>query len=236
MFTDRPKLGDPSIYAMECHDEAAFVTVGKYFDIIEEMAKVFLADKEGVEVSIDDEMGTYTNAPKYFYETLSYHKDIWVQDYLTLVLKETSGLGSVVDMGCAFGITGLCFTMQQKMVTFHDYPGIGLDFISFVKEHSDLGKYITVIPYGEPVRQHKLCLAFDVLEHIPSVHSALYYFKEIGDVVAMTYPCRVPRRAPFEKEGLDRWLDDELIQRTLMWRYQLRYSHFAQGWRSCIFN
>lgn len=215
-------------------DQGVYDSISGCHAKIEAAANEFLADKGSLPVSANDKQGTYTSSTGYFLETLNYHKDPWVQSFLTRVIVTTQDTLDAVDAGCAFGITGLCMAMAGKHVTFHDFEGLGLAFIRWFGQREGLP--IQVVPYGEYIRKHSMVVAFDVLEHTQGKHLAfLRWLRDLGHLVVLTYPCRVGRVPPFEPEGLDEWVDDEAIMTVIQHRHQMFYAKKQYDWRSIVF-
>ena len=242
MRFDRPLLGDPIRFLVEHPVDEFYTKVGRAYDVIDALARKFLEDKTGPTlreaVQGGDEHKVYTALPAYYEETMHFHRDPWVQAFTAHVIRDIlpEHQKKVVDVGCAFGVTGLTMALHNVDVTFFDYPGLGLDFLRWVKEtEPKLGEKITVMEYGDPIRRHTMVLAIDVLEHLPNQLAGIKWFKELGDLVVMSYPTRVPYRPPYEKEGIDRWVDDEIIQLAVAYRWQLMESTNQYGWRSMIY-
>jgi hypothetical protein len=238
MFTNLPRLGDQVQFRIdESVSQESFNLINAYHDQIKCAANDFLKDKHGAPVSSEHEYETYTNAPDYFKSTMSYHSDPWVIAFEAIIASIciNAKYKTVVDVGCAFGITGLTLASFGLNVTFHDFPGLGLEFVQFVKDNSRLRDTITIIPYGEYITKHDVCCALDVTEHLPNTLAGIAWYKDLGNLVAISYPCRVPRRRPFENEGLDKWMDDECLQWLIQRRYQMFYSSLQQEWRSTIY-
>jgi len=237
MFTDRPKITDSIQFMMDPEDSSNFGEVGARYDTIEKAGDEFLKNIPRHMSDDTDKIGTYTKSTDYFYQTLEYHRSPYVRSFNGLALQVLPGfkLHDVVDVGCAWGITGLTFAMQGTPTTFYDYDGIGLDFLRWAKHDTSVGKNINVVPYGEPIKRHGMCLAFDVLEHTGNHLAALRWFKELGDLVVMCYPTRVPRLEPYKPYGLDEWVDDEAIMWVIQRRYQLVYASLRYEWRAAIF-
>lgn len=215
-------------------DQVTFNQINEYYNIIDSLAAEFLKDKTGLQVSADNKQGTYVNAPDYYSETMKFHRDPWVQSFQSLIMAKTHDRNSVVDAGCAFGITGLCFALEGRTVTFHDFEGLGLEFLRFVKANSKLD--IEIIPYGQPIRRHSMVCLIDVLEHVDNPMSLLKWSRELGDIVCLSYPCRVAWYPPYEESKyLDNYVDDEAVMRIISWRWQLHYTCNYYDWRAAIF-
>lgn len=219
-------------------DKGCYEHIAKCYAAIEEGAKLFLADKQGAVVSDQNKEATYLNAPDYFAETMRYHHDPWVHAFMSTAMRVTMGNDKhrLVDTGCAFGVTGLCWAMAGEHVIFHDFAGsLGLQFIEDFARRCDITEFVEIIPYGEPIKRQDAVLSFDVTEHVPNSVGYLQYLKELGDLVLVTWPCRVPRKPPYEIEGLDQWIDDEAMIWIIERRYQMFWSQRIMEWRSVIY-
>ncbi len=217
-------------------DQYLYNQIAKHYITIINISHEFLAERSGTPVSSDNKMATYTSSLDYFTELLECHNDAQVIAFQSLIMHThlPAAVPSIVDVGCAFGLAGLPFAMMGYNVTFHDFEGVGLEFVRWITGRMNLVN-THVIPYGQPIPRHALALCFDVLEHTGNHLATLKWFKELGDIVAMTYPCRVAYRPPYLKEGLDEWVDDELIVRAIEYRHRVVYKCYQYGWRSLVF-
>jgi hypothetical protein len=237
VYTNQPIASDPIKFYTDPENNAYFAEVGLCYDNIEQIGRTYLADKEHISTSNTDKVQTYTKSTDYFFETMEYHRCPYVQEFNGVALQAMGAfkMHTAVDVGCAWGVTGLVVAEHGIPVTFHDFEGAGLDFLRWTKNNGNLKDKINVVPYGDPIKRHGTCLAFDVLEHTGNHLAALRWFKELGDLVIMCYPTRVPLLEPFKPYGLDEWVDDEAIMWTIQRRYQLIYSSLRYSWRSIVF-
>jgi hypothetical protein len=197
----------------------------------------FLGDRPNTPVSNRDKAGTYTKSVDYIKELYEFHCDPWVLGFMASfheMLGKTPRLKSITDVGCVFGFSGLPLAHAGYHVTFHDFEGYGLEFIKWYIAREKLDA--EVIPYGGVVHRQDVVLAIDVLEHTGNHLGAIKWFKELGDVVALSYPVRVPWKPPFEPSGLDEWIDDELMCMALRFRYQVYNSSLQHGWRTVVYS
>ena len=169
----------------------------------------------------------YTSSPSYLKLTMDYHANIHLVDLQRWFNNRIQG--TVVDVGCATGVVGLSLAHKGMPVAFHDFEGIGLEFIRWYaqKHHLDY----TTIPYGQPIAQYDWAIALDVLEHTPNPLTFLRWISELGKNVFITYPCSIDFQPPYEPLRTDEWTDDEAIVWVVEKRYEMFLNYRVDGRR-----
>ena len=180
----------------------------------------------------------YTASPRYQMYITEFHEEPDICNYINSILEstalESSGREfSFVDAGCGSGFTGLSIALaSKKLVTFHDFAGLGLDFISdYLIHNPEINA--KVVPYGKYVPRHVMAIALDVLEHTGNHLCTLKWLRDLGDYVAISYPL-MPYFPPFVKV-LDEYVDDEAIQWVCEKRYRIILSEIFNGRRFLIY-
>ncbi len=122
---------------------------------------------------------------------------------------------SVLDLGCASGITGLTLIKRgYTNVSFCDFPGIGERFIRYELERWGVkcGTREMFIEYGaEYATMSDWVLACDVAEHVPNPLTFLrwiYNLSKVGAVVS--YP-NIPWSSPYISMTVDMHIDTDLF-------------------------
>lgn len=169
----------------------------------------------------------YTSSPEYLASTITYHETMPLVDLQRWLNNRISG--TVVDVGCATGVVGLSLAHKGMRVTFHDFEGIGLEFIRWYaqKHHLDY----TIIPYGQPTVQHDWAIALDVLEHVPNPLTFLHWVSGLGKNVFITYPCSIDYQVPYAPLRTDEYCDDEAIVWVVEKRYEMFLNYRIDGRR-----
>ncbi len=185
--------------------------------IIVDDLKNFLSDREPFNDYLSDKERTYTASPDYLISVISFHGNRNVAAFEESV-KPSAGT-KIIDVGCCSGITGLNLAVQGYPVTFHDFEGLGLDFIRWFSERHALNT--EVIPYGQELeRHHDIAIALDVLEHTGNHLAFIKWISYLAGRVMICYPLSVPFMPPYEKV-LDEWVDDLAIRDIVRHRYKL---------------
>ena len=188
----------------------------------------------------DDKFATYTDSTAYFEHLAEGHRDELTSAFLASALhisqQPAAHICSVTDAGCMFGGSGLVMAMAGIKTTFHDFPGIGLDFIRWYAKEAHIEPYVELLPYGAPIHKADLCLALDVLEHTGNHLATLRWLKQLGQIICMTYPVSVPWNYPFDNaKVIDEWVDDEAIGWVLQRRHDVLFTSLHYERRMVIF-
>ena len=93
----------------------------------------------------------------------------------------------IIDVGCASGLTGFRFVNKGHLVTFHDFEGIGLEFIRWFLKDRKYGNAHWVVPYGNslPYGRYDAVVSIDVLEH---TGNHLGYLKWLENEFFISFP------------------------------------------------
>lgn len=195
---------------------------------------IFLDKKKPLGTNSDDLEETYTRSTEYLTYTTQFHRAADIAEFLVKVINQIKPGDTITDVGCHSGFTGLSVVMAGKQrVTFHDFEGIGLEFVEWYIEHNDIGE-ARIIPYGTNPSRSKWVLAFDVLEHTGNQLAALKWLELLTNhYVAMTYPL-IGYHPPYIKP-IDEYVDDEAIQMVIDSRYTIKESYIADGHRFTIY-
>ena len=170
-----------------------------------------------------DWMPRYTKSPSYLRYLGQFHVQNAVVEFMDWLLETIPQDALVYDVGCVCGYTGLVLAMNGYDVAFHDYEGLGLQFVrEFGSAH---GLPVTVIPYGMPAPMRDWAIALDVIEHTPNQLGFIRWMTELGRTVVFSFPGTY-YVAPF-KPQLDRWVDAEAIGWVLERRYDIIKHHVA---------
>lgn len=190
---------------------------------------IALKQDRGPSVSIEDKQATYTRSSEYLVYVTAYHHTADFARFITDLVGQISPYHSIIEVGCSSGFSGLTLTRYgRRNVTFHDFAGLGLEFLGWYGKEEGLP--LTTIPYTNPTAvRYDWVLCLDVLEHTGNHLGALRWLEELGDNVALAYPLMefVP---PFQNV-MDEWVDDEIIQMTLVKRYTVLETRIADGRR-----
>jgi len=181
----------------------------------------------------------YTDSVAYFKRLRTTWHDTINTAFLTAVLsafeQPETQWHTVVDAGCMYGLAGMAFAARGHQVFFHDYPGLGLDFCAWYAQRQGY-QNVACVPYGAPLRRADMCLALDVLEHTGNHLQTLRWLKELGHVVAMTYPTSIAFAPPYEPtRDLDEWVDDEALSWVLQARYDILFTSLQYNRRMVLF-
>jgi hypothetical protein len=191
--------------------------------------KLFLTGREPFSDYLTDKQRTYTNSPDYLIYTLSFHGNRNVAKFEQAIAPPPKT--SFIDVGCCAGTTGLNLALRGYHVTFHDYEGLGLEFIRWFADRHKLS--CQVVPYGQDIsKRFDIATAFDVLEHTGNHLSFIKWISGLARRVMICYPI-MPFSPPFENV-LDEWVDDEMIRHVVSSRYRLVYDDKPDGRRFLI--
>ncbi len=210
-----------------------------YLPLIRQELYDFLVRRDAPEVLERNAQGqttcdpheAYSESPAYQMYSIEFHDDPQVYSFLDALLLNAPDTASFVDVGCCTGVTGLCLAMAGRYVTFHDYEGLGPDFVKHMLAKYNLSGGF--IPYGYPINRHSIAIALDVLEHTSSHTSMLTWMTELGDNVAITYPVH-PYRPPFINY-VDQYVDDAAIMLVVEQRYNIIFTAIANGRRFLVY-
>lgn len=204
-------------------------------------APEILVEEDGrYKIEADKLQQLYTESPAYQLYITEFHDEPNIISFLNYVsdsakdtFKELGVKTSFIDVGCGSGFTGLSLALSgDYFVTFHDFEGLGLDFI---RDYLDKNDNIRgqVIPYGLQVKRHTVAIALDVMEHTHNHLCTLRWLKELGDYVVLTYPL-MPYKPPFIVE-IDEYVDDEALLYICEKRYKVILSKVVNGRRFLIY-
>lgn len=184
--------------------------------------RTFLSDVESQPVSTSDKRGTYTNSGDYLIYTTSFHHDHAVSELVT-GLKPPAGT-TIIDVGCCSGFTGLTFALQGYKVAFHDFEGLGLQFVRWFGDKHALD--IEVIPYGGEIeKRYDIAIALDVMEHTGNHLGFIRWISDLAHRVIICYPLMA--FGPPYSDDLDEWVDDQVIRNVVEARYKLQDDYLS---------
>ena len=215
------------------------ISTSTYLPLIRQELKAWLEARQTPEVlrknilgqTVCDPHEAYAESPAYQMYSIEFHDDPNVYTFIDGLLMYTDDDASFVDVGCCTGVTGLCLAFAGRYVTFHDYEGLGQEFIKYMlAKHALRGEFI---PYGMPIERHTVAVALDVLEHTSSHTSTLTWLLNLGDNVALTYPVH-PWREPYINY-VDQYVDDEAILMVANARYEIILATTANGRRFLVY-
>ena len=183
-----------------------------------------------VPISETDLIETYTKSTKYLKYTIAFH----FNPYVLMFMKTAFGRqekADIIDVGCCSGFTGLMLAIRGHRVTFHDFEGVGLDFIRWVSNRHNLDT--TVIPYGDPVEcRYDIAVALDVMEHTGNHLGFVRWISELARRVVVCYP-RMEFSPPYVTV-VDEWIDDEGVRMGIGSRYNVIVDYEGGGRRFMI--
>ena len=192
----------------------------------------FLKERPVVFMNKLDKRHTYIASGEYLKYLRLFHEDPAVVKFHMFLLTMIATQETVIDVGCGCGFTGWPFAVRGSQVSFHDFEGLGLEFI---RQWSHRMNFSTqVLAYGHSGTGHDWALAFDVLEHTGNHLGAIKWLRQLGEKVALCYPIQVEHQPPYA-EGLDEWVDDEAIGWMLNRRYRVLESYVENGRRFLIY-
>ena len=173
-----------------------------------------------------DWMPRYTRSPGYLRYLGAFHSQPQVNDFMGWLISAIPQGSTIYDVGCVCGYTGLVLALAGFDVAFHDYEGLGLDFVRWMHEsNEDLN--ISVIPYGQPAPKRDWAIALDVIEHTTNQLGFVRWMADLGRVASFSFP-GVAYTPPFEFP-LDQWIDAEAILMTISLRYRVTRCNVVDG-------
>lgn len=202
--------------------------------LTERLIEFMATQDSSVAASVDAKMDTYTRSAEYQFSVTHYHSTTDTALFILDLVKRIQPTDTIVDAGCASGFAGLSLAQYgRKRVTFHDYPGLGLDFLAWFIKNEPL-EQAQVVAYTQPIEQHNWCVACDVLEHTGNHLAALKWFATLGQKVALCYPVTVPFQPPYVNV-IDEWVDDEMIQAAIAKRHTIIETYIRDGRRCTVY-
>lgn len=177
---------------------------------------------------------TYTESTSYLMAVIcQFHAQMPVLKFTDRLMAEISAGATVVDVGCAGGITGLTLAREGFRVTFHDFEGLGLDFVRHYAAREGLD--VRVVPYGEEPAgfHHDWAVALDVIEHTGNELGFLRWMKQMGDTVAFSIPT-VGFEPPY-RPVVDAWIDREAVEWVVRRRYEVLYWQMIENRTFVVF-
>lgn len=193
-----------------------------------------LGRDNGILFDAKNPLSIYTCSIGYLSDVIQYHRTPDMARFILSLLDRIEPGDSIVDAGCASGFTGLSLAQYgRERVTFHDFPGVGLEFLSWFIKTESL-KTAKVVAYGQPIEQHQWCLACDMLEHTGNHLATLRWLSTLGQKVALCYPLSVPFSPPYVRT-IDEWVDDEMIQAAIARRNTIIETDIRDGRRYTIY-
>lgn len=192
--------------------------------------KYFLSDKPNFTDYLSDKKRAYTASSDYLIYVTSFHGNRNVAAFEESIKLP---LGArFIDVGCCSGVTGLNLAMRGYQVAFHDYEGLGLDFIRWFSEKHHLKT--EVVPYGqELVNSYDVAIALDVLEHTGNHLAFIKWISYLAGRIMICYPLSTGFSPPYENV-LDEWVDDRAIREVVKERYRLIHDEAPDGRRFLI--
>jgi len=192
----------------------------------------FLADKEGPRIDPGNPRVTYTESPEYLLNIIAaFHSGSGVRGIVAWLMEHIEPSQSVIDVGCTCGFTCLPLAMAGRLVTFHDFEGLGLQFIRWFAEKE--GIPVQVVPYGddhgltESEKQRKWAVALDVIEHTGEHVGFLHWMKTLGVTVAFSHPA-IRWHEPWQTK-LDEHVDHEGLRMVIEDRYEILHESNTAG-------
>lgn len=211
---------------MTAHDHSSHIRAA--------MLDFFRDRGNSVPVSPNNLMATYTESVPYLLNTVcEFHQQTPVLAFTDRLVAEIPAGASVVDVGCAGGITGLTLARKGRAVTFHDFEGLGLAFIRHYAATE--GLTVRVVPYGQEPSpfKHDWAVALDVIEHTGNALGFLKWMKGMGETVAFSIPS-VGFEPPYVNV-VDRWMDHEALRWVLERRHDLLYWNSVENRTFCVY-
>ena len=164
---------------------------------------------------------TYKKSVRYIRDNASpFHTDHHVQNYLSNYIVKLDSPKKVIDVGCASGITGLNFLEFGHHVTFHDYDGIGLEFLRWLR-FSEKRQNMLISSYECSLSHtpYDIVVAFDVLEHTGNHLGFLKWMESLGKSIVLCFPYSQGFTPPYEPQ-LDEWVDVDAICNIINLKYK----------------
>lgn len=176
----------------------------------------------------------YTESPMYLEHLGVFHRQTNVIEFIQWLLDTIPQHEKIWDVGCVCGYTGMAFALNGYDVAFHDFDGLGLDFLRWMKDENVLGyQNITIVPYGEPAPRRDWAIALDVIEHTTNQLAFLRWMSDLGRRVAFTFPTS-PYKEPF-RLPLDQWVDGEAVGWIVERRHNVIHNEIADGRTYIVF-
>lgn len=210
----------------------------KYYNVIKYLTtrlSEFMATQDSsVPASPEAKLDTYTRSAAYQFSVTQYHTTEDTARFMLDLVERIHPSATIVDTGCASGFAGLSLAQFGRgRITFHDYPGLGLDFLAWFIESEPL-EQAQVVAYSQPIEQHDWCLACDVLEHTGNHLAALKWFATLGKKVGLCYPVSIPFSPPYVNV-IDEWVDDGMIQAAIAKRHHILDTVIRDGRRCTVY-
>ena len=178
-----------------------------------------------------DWMPRYTASPSYLRYLGDFHTQRAVVEFMEWLLGAMPKDATVYDVGCVCGYTGLPLAMRGYDVAFHDYEGLGLQFVRWFTGQHNGALATSVVPYGQPTQQRDWAIALDVIEHTSNQLGFLRWLKELGRTAVFSFP--MATYLPPYNNPLDQWVDGEAI----LWILERRYNvieHYVADMRTYV--
>lgn len=186
-----------------------------------------------IPAALGDLQKTYTESGEYLMYVTQYHHTSNLVLFILDLVERISPGDSIIDVGCSSGFSGLTLARYGcHNVTFHDYAGLGLEFIAWYAKQEGLP--LKTIPYANPTEaRYNWVLCMDVLEHTGNHLGTLKWLESLGDNVALCYP--LMRYDPPYIQTIDQWVDDDAIQWIITKRYTVLDTKIVDGRRYTIY-
>lgn len=192
--------------------------------------KIFLSDRDPFTDYLSDKNRAYTASPDYLIYTTSFHHNRNVKAFEESIRPPVGT--QIIDVGCCAGMTGLALAMRGYPVTFHDFEGLGLQFVRWISSKRTLDTQ--VIPYGDQLtRRYDIAIALDVLEHTGNHLSFVRWISGLAGRVMICYPLSSGFEPPYVNV-LDEWVDDEMIRLAVSHRYRVLHDQNPDGRRFLV--
>ena len=217
------------------------MTAADATELLRQLVETFIEGKSDEGAMWKSDVGwhrQYTESPSYLRYLGDFHHQNAVVEFMDWLLANIEPSATVWDVGCVNGYTGLVLALHGYDVAFHDYEGIGLDFIRWVEpilgDINGNGVKISITPYTtDAVLKRDWAIALDVIEHTPNALGFVRWMKELGDTVAFSFP--EARFLPPYLPVLDQWTDGEALRWVIDKRYDLKTSFIADGRTYIVF-
>ena len=176
-----------------------------------------------------DKHGSVLESGNFYQSSLSYLLDamIWnlynrklhVMETIVQNIKKDK---SVLDLGCASGVTGLVLLKLGYDVSFSDFSGAPQLVINRLEPKR-------FFPYGkEPVCDW--VVALDVIEHVANPLSFVRWIYELCHIGAIvTYPILPVWQPPYQKLEIDNYVDTELLLPVIRKLFRISYMTEIDG-------